>query len=645
MTANPRFCAVRFVIGAYRSAGRLRARRLLPWLTFALCAVASATDAVDARLAHLEQLAGRQPAQAQQELDTMLQGRQTLDERASLRVELIRALIADAQYRSGDVLALYARWQERLQRLNDPRMQALFEHVRAAADYQLGRYDDEWLALQEELRQAGRAGDDDLTALAMVNRVRFFMSRGDYQAAAAAVADAEHRVRGAQAGAEVAFASGLLAQNVGDWQLALRANEEARAKFEAVTDRTGVADCLAGAGLALYRLGRAPEAIAPLQEAASIYRAVEDNDGEAIAHVDLAQVYAQLNETDLALDTIARAIQELARVDEPWQLAQARVEQAAMLVQAKRAAQALRLVDQARPVILDKGDPNSQARLHDVSAQALAALGRVEAAYLEMRVGQETSRRRTEQLVARQLAAQRGRLESERLIRDNALLRSEAESSQHALAEAIRAARLQQLALALGATVVLGALFAVWRQRSLTRRFARLAEIDALTGVLNRGIFLESGQRTMNRCRSARRPCAVLMIDVDRFKDINDRYGHVVGDRALRAVSASLKLCLRPEDLIGRYGGEEFALLLPGANAAVAAVIAERLRAAVGELHPDWAPGAAPLTVSGGIAVSTAGLSDLNELLARADRALYRAKDAGRDRMEFEPPPLAAAVG
>jgi diguanylate cyclase (GGDEF)-like protein len=305
----------------------------------------------------------------------------------------------------------------------------------------------------------------------------------------------------------------------------------------------------------------------------------------------------------------------------------------------------LLLIDQARPVLLEKGDPNGQVRLHDVAAQVLAALGRVGEAYDEMRQGQETARRRTEQLVARQLAVQRGRFESERLARENALLRSQADSSQRALAEEIRAERFQQIALALGATVILGALFAVWRQRSLMQRFARLAEIDALTGVLNRGVFLESGQRIMNRCRTDRRPCAILMIDVDRFKDINDRYGHVVGDRALRAISSSLKQCLRPEDLIGRYGGEEFAVLLPGANAAEAGVIAERLRAAVGGLQADWAPGASPLTVSGGIAVALDGASELNELLVRADRALYRAKDAGRDRMELEETPMPVAFG
>jgi len=589
-------------------------------------------------LVRLERLAGREPGVAQRELDALLQAAPPLDEEQALRVELIRALIADAQYRSADVLRIVDGVHERMRRRGEPRMLAPLEHVRASADYQLGRFDDEWLALQEELQQAERAADDNLVALALVNRVRYFMRRDDYQSAAAAVADAARHARGAPEQAEVAYADALLAKNVFDWERALRASEEARQRFEAVGDRTGVADALAGIGAAQRKLGHTDQAIEPLQQAMRNYRLVDDKVGEAVASWQLALVYAQMNEMQQALSTIGVAVQSLERNDDSWQLAQARVDQAALLLRARRAAEAGALIDLARPVVLKQSDLHAQARLHEVAAQVDEALGRIGAAYDELRQGQAVERQRTGELVARQLAAQRGRMESERLQRENALLRSEAASSGHALDESLRAERFERIALVLGATVVLGALLALWRQRSLLRRIERLAEIDALTGVLNRRIFLEAGQRTMNRCRRDRRPCAMLMIDIDRFKEINDRYGHAVGDRALRAVSAALKLCLRPEDLIGRYGGEEFAVLLPGASAAEAGVIAERLRGAAASLQPDWADDAAPMTISGGIAIAAGESGDLTDLLARADRALYRAKEAGRNRMEFEVP-------
>ncbi len=230
---------------------------------------------------------------------------------------------------------------------------------------------------------------------------------------------------------------------------------------------------------------------------------------------------------------------------------------------------------------------------------------------------------------------------------ENGLLRAQADGGRQALANAVRAQHYQEIALALGAIIVFGALLAVRRQRVLLRRIERLADVDALTGVLNRRKLLETGQRTINRCLRDGRPCALVMVDIDRFKDINDRHGHAAGDEALRAVSGALRLALRPEDLIGRYGGEEFALILPGASSGEARLVGERLRIAVGAMRPEWAHGSRRVTISGGIAIAEAGDgtgAELRALLERADRALYRAKDAGRDRIEFAEAPVPAAA-
>lgn len=600
----------------------------------------AADAASEAQLDHLEMLAAHEPAAAQGELDALAAPAAGIDERTAVRLELVRTMIADSQYRSNEVLRLYAQAHERALRLDDARILAVFDQLRASADYQLGHFEEGWQALDVARRQAERAGDEDLLAVMTAARVRFCVRNGDYQAAAASVADAERHVRGPQAAAEVAFADALLAKNVGDWELALRSNQDAHRKFDQLGDRTGVADSLAGAGDALNRLGRADEAIESLQSAVRIYREIGDRDGEAIATQALAQAFDRLGRGAAARVAITEALAILEKEDEPWQLAQARVFRAALLVRDRQAAAALALLQKARPVVLEQSELAAQARLHEVFAQTLAALGRAAEAYEELRQAQLASDRRTEQLVARQLAAQRGRLESDRLARENALLHAQAQSSEQALEEARRAQHFQQIALALGALIGVGALLALWRQRVLLRRIERLAQTDALTGVLNRRTFLELGGRAINRCRRAGQPCALLMLDVDRFKDINDRHGHAVGDRALRDVSSALQSGLRPGDLIGRYGGEEFTLILPGAQATEARLIAERLRAAVGALRSEWVPQlSGGLTISGGIAIANAGGEageDLDALLARADRALYRAKDAGRNRMEFE---------
>ena len=622
-----------------RSSGPLRLWTRRMW-ALALPLLAAAWMAPVARawedpLARIEQLSVRQPAQAQRELDALLRQRTYSEEPALLRIELIRVLIADAQYRPDDVLAIIARNHDRFRALDDARLQTLVEHARAGAYYELGRSEDCWAALQEELKQADRTKDGDLFAQAMVDRARFLIQRSDFEPAAEAIADAERRVSGPQMGAEVAFANANLARAIGDWLIARSAYQSAYDKFTAVADRTGQADALSGTGEALRQLGRYTEALEPLNSALRLYHEVDDRDGAALATQTLALVQAGLDDVALALHLNAQAIEQLSHLNEPLQLAMARVDRARLLVLQHRAKDALPLIEQSRSATQEQGDLRSQALFHETAASVLTALHRYREANEESVQLLEVERQRVDQLVSHQLAAQRGRMESERLSRENSLLRAEASSSQLALAQANRAAELQDIVLALVAVVVVGALYFIFRQHGLMRRIARMAQTDALTGVLSRRHVLELGQRMMQRCRRDGRPCAMLMLDVDRFKEINDRYGHLAGDTALRAISLALSRCLRPEDQIGRYGGEEFAVILPGADAKEAGAIAERLRTAVQTLKPDWAPGANPLTVSGGIAVATDEIVDFTELLGRADRALYRAKDAGRNRMEY----------
>jgi len=615
---------------------------LLPPLGVAVlalwCGLSRADAGIDNDLSRLETQAVHQPVAAGRELDALLDGRSGLSEREQLHAEVVRLIIADAQTRPHDVLSISARIQDRLALLADARLQMLAARTRFGAYYELGQADQAWVALEEELLQARRTKDDDLYAQALVDRTGYLIKQSDFERAATAVADAERHVRGAQEAAEVAYANGLLAQAVGDWNLAYNAFQSALRKFTAVGDRTGQADSLALGGSALHELGRSAEAIEPLDTAARLYHEVEDRVGEARVMRFLALVHADLNQPAEALALNARAIEVTLGLDEPAQLARARLERAGLLLRERRAAEAARLADAVRPAMANEDDLSLKVLYFKTASAAHAMLGRYRDAYLEMADYQVAAQHQTEQLVAHQLAAQRGRLESERLSRENTLLRAEALSSQHALAEANNAAALQDIALGLGAIVGVIALLAIWHQRRLMRRIARMAETDALTGMLNRRHVLELGQRMMQRCRRDGQPCAMLMLDVDRFKEINDRHGHLAGDKALRAIAHALGSCLRPGDQIGRYGGEEFAMILPGADAREAGIVAERLRAAVALLKPDWAPGAEPLTVSGGIAISTGELEDFNELIVRADRALYRAKDAGRNRMEYHVP-------
>lgn len=162
-------------------------------------------------------------------------------------------------------------------------------------------------------------------------------------------------------------------------------------------------------------------------------------------------------------------------------------------------------------------------------------------------------------------------------------------------------------------------------------RLRRTAEHDGLTGTLNRRALDELLAREFVEASGGRRPLSVLFIDIDRFKRVNDERGHACGDHCLRALSGALRGELRPSDALGRYGGEEFLVVLPGHDAAAALALAERLRLVIEGLRVPWRAGDVCLTVSIGLAARRPDDADPATLLDRADRALYAAKHGGRN--------------
>lgn len=163
------------------------------------------------------------------------------------------------------------------------------------------------------------------------------------------------------------------------------------------------------------------------------------------------------------------------------------------------------------------------------------------------------------------------------------------------------------------------------------RAMERLASIDSLTGVSNRRHFLLRAEEEFRRSRRHGLPLAFLMLDLDRFKDVNDRYGHAVGDEVLRAAAQRMGAVLRSEDLLGRVGGEEFAVLLLHTDPDGAMLAAERLRQGVAELRVAAREGEVRITTSIGVAQLAAGDATIEDTMRRADAALYAAKKAGRD--------------
>ncbi|MCL4395071.1 MAG: diguanylate cyclase [Chloroflexi bacterium] len=169
-------------------------------------------------------------------------------------------------------------------------------------------------------------------------------------------------------------------------------------------------------------------------------------------------------------------------------------------------------------------------------------------------------------------------------------------------------------------------------RKSAQAALEKLATTDALTGLLNRREFFVLAEREFQRARQENFALSVILLDLDHFKRINDTLGHAIGDQALAAAAKTVRSCLREDEIVGRYGGDEFVILLPGSDLAVAAQVAERLHARVAAQSIPTERGPVALSISLGIEELGVQSCSLDILLDHADQAMYTAKRAGRNR-------------
>ena len=185
----------------------------------------------------------------------------------------------------------------------------------------------------------------------------------------------------------------------------------------------------------------------------------------------------------------------------------------------------------------------------------------------------------------------------------------------------------ESIIFALGTSVFILALI---KERNEAAGMAA-ARTDSLTGIASRAAFLESAGRVLERCRRDGAPVSVIMFDLDRFKAINDTYGHAVGDAVIRKFCEVTTAAVRPNDVFGRVGGEEFTVVLPGSGIEAAYARAERIRASFAQDCRFIRDRQVNATVSGGVSVSIKSEQTIEELLEDSDAALYEAKAGGRN--------------
>ncbi len=326
----------------------------------------------------------------------------------------------------------------------------------------------------------------------------------------------------------------------------------------------------------------------------------------------------------------------------------------------------------------ESGDLNWRQQHQEHRQEARSTLTRIEQMTLNPAVAKVTERLKTrleeaeafhqrvfERLVQGEKEAAKSILGKWPYIRNRNAMREGSEAISNLLQEDVRGRLAEQRQLA-GSTALAALLLSLvmllswllslrnWNLNVRERR-EKEAEIlylsyhDELTGLPNRRYLIEAGEREVAQARRYGHPLAVLILDIDHFKWINDTYGHLAGDQVLIRLSEALNLELRAGDLLARMGGEEFTVLLPETSLPFALEVAERLRRSAAKTATEHEGQTISITISIGVTCTEDGEAGLDTLLGTADDALYGAKESGRDGVHSKtvdaPAPVSSALG
>ncbi len=529
------------------------------------------------------------------------------------------------------------------------------------------------------LTAAERAGDIGLQAKLLDCRADKRTADGrdadaerDYTAAAALarrVGDAALEADAVSNIGTIQYARGAMADALTNLQAAYRTNARLGRQKERLDSLAGIANVYADAQVAQY--DRALEYYRQLLEG-------YEKHGQPHNVADTLFNIGGTNETkgDLAAAEFhyRRALAAFERLDRPDDIAYTKGALGRTLTKQGRAGEAIRLFADALAIYEKGGSTGEVAMIRQYRGIAFRRLGRSAEAIRELAAARahyerenntrfvernvdETAlayeqlgdwrnayefRKRHSALQQTLATSRRDEISSrlrvefdaEKKEQENRALARENALRATALREAQRSQKQQVIIIALTALLAAALAILFWRQIANTRRMRSMAMTDELTRLPNRRHILTALDLAFAAAKRDRRPVTVIAFDIDRFKRINDTYGHAAGDVVLRTVARACRLALRPDDLIGRTGGEEFLVVLRDASVSQAGEIAERLRAAVEAL--DFSSIAEDLQVTISLGVWVTDRYEAAADIAAADSLLYRAKESGRNRVEMD---------
>ena len=386
-----------------------------------------------------------------------------------------------------------------------------------------------------------------------------------------------------------------------------------------------------GIGQSRQAQQRWADAIVNFEEAGQASRDLGDEIGVSYAEHAIAVSQLKLGMAHEALASAERALGRLDRAADPRQYEINVVTRAEALAVLGRAAEANAELDRVESALRERGDQPSVAQWLRVRSVAMRQLGRWREAYQALADEDAIQEKLQALKVSQQSARLAMQFNRARDAEDISALRQLNEQGQ-------RLRQTQAVALVLFVMLLAAVIMVAVSKFRQARHLQILASTDELTGLANRRALMAFANDAVARAQRDEMGLALLMIDIDHFKGINDSHGHAVGDQVLRHASRVLAAGLRERDRLGRVGGEEFVAVLPGATLAQASQVAERMRSAIDSTPLTGASGEVRFTVSIGVALAWHA-EPAAALLERADLALYRAKHGGRNAVVVDPEP------
>lgn len=385
-------------------------------------------------------------------------------------------------------------------------------------------------------------------------------------------------------------------------------------------------------GYAFEEQGRGDAAVERFRAALDVAQRSDGID-RGYAQLGLAHAWLAAGKPTRALEAVADARRELTREgiagDEPM------LDQAEGVAQAAlgRHDAAVAAFDRAEPLMRAQQSTRYLALLHQARARSEEALGDPLAALADLRAYSLVSQRLQASADDQRVTLARMQFDAGRRALEHARLDLERRRREREIRALERQRPWRWTALGLGAALIAALAALALLQSRESRRLRLLALTDPLTGLANRRGLRRLAEDAFASAQADGRPVSVVLLDLDHFKRVNDQHGHATGDVVLVEATRALADALRPQDRIGRTGGEEFVVILPGTRREDAEVIAERLRVAVAALDVGRVVPGLAVSTSAGVATSRPADDRFDDLLGRADAALYRAKSTGRDRV------------